>query len=315
MAGNISLSEILHSRPAVKPTIYGYTLPTVADHDGYIKIGYTDREDTESRIKEQLHTAAIPFKVLFKESAMRSDGTCFTDKDIHRLMRRKGFRQLNEGEDKNEWFCCCEEDVHNAIEEMRSGVRFEGQRTWNFSMRKEQQTAVELAKDYYIRAKAEDSTRPPKFLWNAKMRFGKTFAAYQLAKAMNFKKILVLTFKPAVESAWQEDLLHHVDFKEWQFVSGEVTIKNNKFIMPACDVSVKAVFEEKTESSGDTAINDTSVSNTNSGSNSQEIGTVYGRTNDVSVDTTTHESTDPANQDSEVNQLRKTAKTRQNGRK
>lgn len=104
-------------------------------------------------------------------------------------------------------------------------------------------------------------------------------------------------------------------FKEWQFVSGEVTIKNNKFIMPACDVSVKAVFEEKTESSGDTAINDTSVSNTNSGSNSQEIGTVYGRTNDVSVDTTTHESTDPANQDSEVNQLRETAKTRQNGRK
>lgn len=240
MAGNISLSEILHSRPAVKPTIYGYTLPTVADHDGYIKIGYTDREDTESRIKEQLHTAAIPFKVLFRESAMRSDGTCFTDKDIHRLMRRKGFRQLNEGEDKNEWFCCCEEDVHNAIEEMRSGVRFEGQRTWNFSMRKEQQTAVELAKDYYIRAKAEDSTRPPKFLWNAKMRFGKTFAAYQLAKAMNFKKILVLTFKPAVESAWQEDLLHHVDFKEWQFVSNKEAKFDAKHLdeqYAACDKS------------------------------------------------------------------------------
>lgn len=240
MAGNISLSEILHSRPAVKPTIYGYTLPTVADHNGYIKIGYTDREDTESRIKEQLHTAAIPFKVLFKESAMRSDGTCFTDKDIHRLMRRKGFRQLNEGEDKNEWFCCCEEDVHNAIEEMRSGVRFEGQRTWNFSMRKEQQTAVELAKDYYIRAKAEDSTRPPKFLWNAKMRFGKTFAAYQLAKAMNFKKILVLTFKPAVESAWQEDLLHHVDFKEWQFVSNKEAKFDAKHLdeqYAACDKS------------------------------------------------------------------------------
>ena len=77
MAGNISLSEILHNRPAVVPTIYGYTLPTVADHDGYIKIGYTDREDTESRIKEQLHTAAIKFKVLFKESAIRQDGTCY----------------------------------------------------------------------------------------------------------------------------------------------------------------------------------------------------------------------------------------------
>lgn len=208
MANNISLSDILHNRPAVVPTIYGYTLPDVADHNGYIKIGYTDREDTETRIKEQLHTAAIPFRILFKESAMRSDGTCFTDKDIHRLLKHKGFRQLNEGEDLNEWFCC-------------TGIRFEGQRTWTFSMRKEQQTAVGMAKKYFEQAKEEDPTRPPKFLWNAKMRFGKTFATYQLARAMDFKKILILTFKPAVESAWQEDLTHHVDFAGWQFVSNK----------------------------------------------------------------------------------------------
>ena len=221
MAGNISLSDILHNRPAVVPTIYGYTLPDVADHNGYIKIGYTDREDTDTRIKEQLHTAAIPFRVLFKESAMRSDGTCFTDKDIHRLLKHKGFRQLNEGEDRNEWFCCTEKDALDAIEEMRTGIRFEGQRTWTFSMRKEQQTAVGMAKKYFEQAKEEDPTRPPKFLWNAKMRFGKTFATYQLARAMDFKKILILTFKPAVESAWQEDLTHHVDFAGWQFVSNK----------------------------------------------------------------------------------------------
>ena len=221
MAGNISLSDILHNRPAVVPTIYGYTLPDVADHNGYIKIGYTDREDTETRIKEQLHTAAIPFRILFKESAMRSDGTCFTDKDIHRLLKHKGFRQLNEGEDRNEWFCCTEKDALDAIEEMRTGIRFEGQRTWTFSMRQEQQTAVGMAKKYFEQAKEEDPTRPPKFLWNAKMRFGKTFATYQLARAMDFKKILILTFKPAVESAWQEDLSHHVDFAGWQFVSNK----------------------------------------------------------------------------------------------
>ena len=221
MAGNISLSDILHNRPAVVPTIYGYTLPDVADHNGYIKIGYTDREDTEMRIKEQLHTAAIPFRILFKESAMRSDGTCFTDKDIHRLLRHKGFRQLNEGTDRNEWFFCTEKDALDAIEEMRTGIRFEGQRTWNFSMRKEQQNAVQMAKDYFEQSEKEDPTRPPKFLWNAKMRFGKTFATYQLARAMDFKKILILTFKPAVESAWQEDLTHHVDFAGWQFVSNK----------------------------------------------------------------------------------------------
>lgn len=221
MANNISLSDILHNRPAVVPTIYGYTLPTVADHDGYIKIGYTDREDTEARIKEQLHTAAIPFKVLFKETAMRSDGTCFTDKDVHRLLKHKGFRQLNEGEDRNEWFCCSEKEALETIEEVRTGIRFEGQRTWNFSMRKEQQTAVQMAKDYFEQAKKDDPDRPSKFLWNAKMRFGKTFATYQLAKSMNFKRVLVLTFKPAVESAWQEDLSHHIDFAGWQFVSNK----------------------------------------------------------------------------------------------
>ena len=220
MANNISLSEILHTRPAVVPTIYGYILPDVKDHDGYIKIGYTDR-DVETRIKEQLHAAAIKFKVLFKESAMRPDGTCFTDKDVHKLLRHKGFLQLNEGEDRNEWFRCTLTDALTAIEEMRTETRFEGQRNWDFEMRGEQKAAVEMTKAYFDRAKEDDPEHPPKFLWNAKMRFGKTFATYELCKAMDFKKILVLTFKPAVESAWQEDLARHVHFKGWQFVSNK----------------------------------------------------------------------------------------------
>lgn len=220
MANNISLSEILHTRPAVVPTIYGYILPDLKDHDGYIKIGYTDR-DVETRIKEQLHAAAIKFKVLFKESAMRPDGTCFTDKDVHKLLRRKGVKQFNEGEDTNEWFACSREEALTAIEELRTETRFEGQRNWDFEMRGEQKAAVEMAKAYFDRAKEDDPEHPPKFLWNAKMRFGKTFATYELCKAMNFKKILVLTFKPAVESAWQEDLARHVHFKGWQFVSNK----------------------------------------------------------------------------------------------
>ena len=47
------------------------------------------------------------------------------------------------------------------------------------------------------------------------MRFGKTFAAYQLAKKMGWTKILILTFKPAVQNAWEEDLANHVDFAGW----------------------------------------------------------------------------------------------------
>ncbi len=238
MANNISLSEILHKRPDVVPTIYGYILPDVKDHDGYIKIGYTDRKDTETRIKEQLHTAAINFKILFKESAMRADGTCFTDKDIHRLLKQKGFIRLNEGTDKNEWFKCTLSDALTAIEEVRTETRFEGNRTWNFAMRDEQQQAVNMTKSYFEQSKIDDPTRPPKFLWNAKMRFGKTFAAYELCKTMGFKKILILTFKPAVESAWQEDLTRHVDFKGWQFVSNKEAKFDTKKLdeqFDACD--------------------------------------------------------------------------------
>jgi hypothetical protein len=49
-------------------------------------------------------------------------------------------------------------------------------------MRPEQQLAVKRTMEYYVSAKKDEPTRAPKFLWNAKMRFGKTFASYELAK-------------------------------------------------------------------------------------------------------------------------------------
>ena len=160
MANNISLSDILHKRPAVVPTIYGYVLPSVKSHDGYIKIGYTDRKDTETRIREQLHTAAIDFKILFKESSMRPDGTCFTDKDVHKLLKHKGFTQFNEGIDKNEWYNCTVPDALITIEELRTETRFEGDRVWTFAMRDEQQNAVDMTKAYFLPSK---STFMPKY--------------------------------------------------------------------------------------------------------------------------------------------------------
>lgn len=240
MANNITLSDIMHSRPDVSPTVYGYVLPDVSTHKGYIKVGYTTRE-AKIRVKEQLHTSAVAYKILFKESAVRSDGTVFTDDDVHRVLKRKGFPRLNEAEDKNEWYKCSVEDVLSAINEVRTGVRTEGDRTWTFSMREEQKMAVDMTKEYYISSKKTDPTHAPKFLWNAKMRFGKTFATYQLAKEMNFKKILIMTFKPAVETAWQEDLARHVDFKGWQFVSN----KEAKFDEKRLDEQFEACDKEK----------------------------------------------------------------------
>ena len=221
-------TNFFKQRPDLHPTIYVYELPQSAFHKGYIKVGYTGR-DVMTRIKEQIGATHQPFNVLFQDSAMRPDGSSFSDKDVHRLLERNGFRKLNADGD-NEWFNCTVKDVIAAMNELKTGVRLEGARTATFGMRPEQAAAVERTMDYYVSAKKDDPNRPPKFLWNAKMRFGKTFASYQLAKKMGAKRVLVLTFKPAVESAWSEDLLTHVDFAGWQFISNKDAKAQNQTI-------------------------------------------------------------------------------------
>lgn len=217
--------EFFAQRPAVVPQIYAYTLPDVTTHQGYIKVGYTEREDVNERIREQLHTSAVRYKLLFTASAMRSDGTCFTDHDIHAILRRRGFPHIFD--EDNEWFKCSESDVQAAIVAVRDEIANIENRTETFSLRPEQVRAVQMTMDYYQKTNTEEPNMVPKFLWNAKMRFGKTFASYELAKKMGLKRVLVLTFKPAVESAWREDLMTHVDFEGWQFVSNKDAHNNN----------------------------------------------------------------------------------------
>lgn len=177
--------ELFLERPKSNPTIYAYALRGVPSHEGFVKVGYTGR-DVGERVKEQTHTAGVSVRVLLKESAMRADGSIFSDKAIHRVLRRKGFRQLNEGNDRNEWFACSVEDVRAAILEVRDGIISEENRTQDFKMRPEQENAVRKTYEYFVRAKKEAASRSPKFLWNAKMRFGKTFASYKLAQRWAF---------------------------------------------------------------------------------------------------------------------------------
>ncbi len=213
-------------RPTVTPTIYAYRLIGVDSHKGYLKVGYTDRTAKE-RIDEQLHTSKVQYEIVLVESAMSNDGSCFTDKDVHRLLERKGCKRLNPLDKTDEWFRCSVVDVMAAILSLRTGVANEENRTQNFTMRPEQFRAVEQTKTYFEQALKEEPNRIPKFLWNAKMRFGKTFASYQLAKRMDLSRILILTFKPAVESAWREDLVSHIDFEGWQYISNKDARNNN----------------------------------------------------------------------------------------
>ena len=198
--------------PLNPPRIYAYSDSRFTD---CLKVGYTTKTVTE-RVAEQ-YPVKLPnqsYTIELDEIAMRDDGSFFTDHDVHKILTKKNIQRIN-----GEWFKCTLDTVKAALLEIKSGKRNEDNRTLNFGLRPEQQAAIEKASDYFKSFTAENPDRTPHFLWNAKMRFGKTFAAYQLAKAMGWTKILILTFKPAVQNAWEEDLANHVDFAGWQFIA------------------------------------------------------------------------------------------------
>lgn len=207
-----SIDEILAAKPDARPRIYAYSIAD-ADHKGQLKIGQTTR-DVRKRIAEQTKTAAIKFTIELDESAERDDSSVIHDHEVRAALLRKGFENTT-----LEWMRCTVKDVKTVLTELRTGRQFSGAHHDTFPLRKEQAEAVRLTHDYYRSRWAEDKRAVPRFLWNAKMRFGKTFTSYQLAKAMNARRVLVLTFKPAVEDAWQSDLENHVDFDGWQYLS------------------------------------------------------------------------------------------------
>lgn len=207
--------EFFPPKVETNPTIYAYQ-DTNPQYLGLLKVGFTTI-DAQTRVAQQypiVKPGKLPYVIVLEESAMRNDGSAFSDHDVHRVLRRKGFKNH-----AGEWYECTVKDVKASIIQVKTGEANEDDRTLDFGLRPEQAAAVDKTIDYFTSFKKENKDKTPHFLWNAKMRFGKTFATYQLAKKMGWKKILVLTFKPAVQSAWDEDLRTHVDFKGWQFIS------------------------------------------------------------------------------------------------
>ena len=200
---------VLEGRSGVRPTIYAFRYASGAK-PGLLKVGYTGRPLAERKreVNGGVKAPVDPYEFVYAASAMRADGTGFSDHEVHRALARMGVRR-----EEGEWFRCGVETVEAAVLAVRNRIDNVEKRTRDFGMRPEQEAAVARTADYFARA-----GEGARFLWNAKMRFGKTFAAYQLARRLGLKRVLILTFKPAVVSAWEEDLRTHVDFEGWQFI-------------------------------------------------------------------------------------------------
>jgi len=216
--------NFIHAKSEINPIIYAYS---DTRFPGCLKVGYTDRPIGE-RMREHYPTLTPgqSYKVEYVESAMNADGAIFMDHDVHKMLEKGGFYAIKDKDGKKtEWYRCSVKDVRAAVLSVKTYASSMVLRTETFKMRPEQARAVNMTKAYFESETTRNPGHTAKFLWNAKMRFGKTFASYELAKAMGMKRVLVLTFKPAVEAAWEEDLLSHVDFDGWQFYSRDLSLK------------------------------------------------------------------------------------------
>ncbi len=214
-----SIEEIVEPKPTARPRIYAWTPnDPPALYVGLVKVGQTTRTDVNERIRQSQGQVQQAYTLHVDALAECEDGTIFRDSDVRRRLTGKGHENVVVGSSR-EWMRCSPDDVKTAVTELQKGLRLTGTHHQTFQMRSEQVEAVNKTHAYFHSVWNEDMRAVPRFLWNAKMRFGKTFTAYQLAKRLGARRVLVLTFKPAVEDAWQSDLESHVDFDGWQYLS------------------------------------------------------------------------------------------------
>lgn len=213
------MAELLDYRK--KPQIYVYSVPNQPG----LKIGYTERRTKSDRdddaVKERIEEGLVntpekQYKLEYFTEAITTEGNYFKDHAVHKLLIEKGFRRL-----ATEWFDCSLDDIKASVLQIKTGKKTDSKRLGTFPMRPEQKQAVSETSLYFSKYSKSFEGRAPHFLWNAKMRFGKTFTSYQLAKEMGWKRILVLTYKPAVENQWRDDLNSHIDFEGWQFIGAK----------------------------------------------------------------------------------------------
>lgn len=219
------------------PRCYAYTTPGVPDHNGWIKIGYTEQGDVETRIAQQLKTANISHHTEWSDIAVFSDGkTYFTDEDFHRYLTKQGVERMKPlpGDKKPpEWFKIGAKESYGKYCDFRrdKGI-LKTLGSAEYVLRDEQNKAVEATYTYF------ENNEKGEFLWNAKPRFGKTLAAYDLCKRLKADcgekacNVLIVTNRPAIANSWYDDYVKFIGANSgFLFVSEVSALKDKPFVL------------------------------------------------------------------------------------
>lgn len=207
------------------PMIYAYSTPQIADHNGWTKIGYTEAQDVETRIKQQTHTSDVEAKLEWKGAAIFDDGSGdrFTDKDFHAYLRKDGV----ENKKGTEWFHINGPDGRIKFYAYRAdrGI-LKATDTRAYTLRKEQAEAVAMTAEY------QKTHEGGAFLWNAKPRFGKTLSVYDFCKTVKAHNVLIVTNRPAIANSWYSDYCQFMgDASGFKFVSETDSLKGKPYVL------------------------------------------------------------------------------------
>ncbi len=217
----------IQSYRAIDPRIYAYQTPGVDYHVGWTKIGGAYTQTVKERIDQQTKTAGLRWVLQWDRPARYTDGSGvdFKDHAFHAYLEYQQVERERDLETKrfNEWFRIDGEGSLKHFEVFaRRGAEVPQAERHAYFLRAEQAEAVDLTHQAYERGEKA-------FLWNAKPRFGKTLTAYDLVRQMGWKRVLVLTNRPAIADSWANDFKKFIGWRgELLFISEVDTLKGRQ---------------------------------------------------------------------------------------
>lgn len=214
----------IQSFQRVIPMIYAYQTPGIPYHEGWTKIGYTEKQNVRRRIEQQTHTAGIRWELCWMDNAMYKDGSgqYFTDHEFHDYL--EGVKKVSR-EPGTEWFQIGGDDSQRLFQKFASRRAEKPVDGSTYQLRQEQQEAVTKTKIYFENGGTE-------FLWNAKPRFGKTLSAYDLVVQMGFTNVLIVTNRPSIANSWADDFQKFIGWQhKLAFVSDTDALKGKPGVL------------------------------------------------------------------------------------
>ena len=229
----------IQSFKRVVPMIYAYNTPGVSYHDGWTKVGYTERQSVQQRIQQQTHTADIRWVLAWKDNAMFKDGSgeYFTDHEFHDYLETEQIQR----EPGTEWFHADGGRLLGYFNAFACRTLRKAEEKCTYDLRREQQAAVMMTMEYFQNGGTE-------FLWNAKPRFGKTLTSYDLIRQMGFTKVLIVTNRPSIANSWADDFRKFIGWRgELAFVSDTEALKGKPGVLGRNDYLKTVLADENSE--------------------------------------------------------------------